>query len=144
MEVLEKRDAEEVQHEQERVVKQGNERESLQREYGVKRRAVDALEKSKVKVKAGKAKAKAPANRRLPCSISHDEAKQWIPPDCSIWRGLTRGEWHGHCPPYRRTSAPWIRYGQDGAMRVVIKTLWVQYLDKHGLSASDCPIDDLF
>jgi hypothetical protein len=144
LEVLERRDAEEVHSEQERIVRAADEKVILLKDYAVKRRAVDLLAQAKPKGKAAKAKAKAAGKRKLPCSISHEDAKQWIPPDSSIWGGLTRGEWHGHCPPYRRTSAPWLRYGQEGALQVVIRALWTQHLDKHGLALADCPIEGVF
>ena len=45
------------------------------------------------------------APRALPFSITHSEARQFIPPKSPIWRGLTKNSWHGHRQNRKRVSA---------------------------------------
>lgn len=82
--------------------------------------------------------------RKLPCSITHERAKEFAPPGASIWRGLTRGEFCGHLPPYRRVSASWARFGQEGALRETLRLLWSQSLASQGLEEADCPVQGIF
>ena len=68
--------------------------------------------------------------RRLPdTDIPQTEAKQYIPPTASIWRGMTNGSWNGHLPGHTRVSALWARHGEQGAMRDVIRRLWTQWCE---------------
>lgn len=80
---------------------------------------------------------------RLPASISHSEAKKHIPPGTSIWRGLTRGEWCGQCPPRKRIQCSWFLKGERGAMEDIIRRLWLQHLELRGRPLADCPYPGL-
>ena len=100
------------------------------------------------KAKAGpKAKAKAavkPKAVKLPACIPQAEAKKIVPADAYIWRGYSRAGWNGHYPPRRRVSATFQDHGEDGALRQVLKMLWLQFLDAKGLSQDWCPYPALF
>lgn len=82
--------------------------------------------------------------RSMPFTLTQAEAKQYLPPDASVWRGLTRQSWHGHCAGYRRCQAKWLDHGgEQEALRALMRTLWTQHLDKTGQQYSACPIRDL-
>ena len=89
-------------------------------------------------------KTKYKAYPKLPCSIPHLEAKQFVPPGASIWRGLQQGPWAGHMPPFPRCSARWSQYGEEESMRVILRKLWEQHLQLIGEGVSSCPIQGLF
>ena len=80
----------------------------------------------------------------LPFSILQGEANRYIPPTSSIWRGLTRNSWHGHYPGRKRISSQWIVHGESGAMRDIIRWLWVQHCEKEGLELEEVPIRNLW
>ena len=109
--------------------------------------AAKAAPKTKAKAKS-KAKAKAgagpPPRQPLPSTIPQSEARRFVPPGCYIWRGLDRSEWCGHCAPRKRVSASWHQYTEEGALRLVVRMLWSQYLEKEGLGRDACPYTDLF
>ena len=46
--------------------------------------------------------------------------------------------------PYTRVSAPWRVHGEDEALRVVLRKLWVQWLEFNGRDAASCPVKGLF
>ena len=75
---------------------------------------------------------------------SHETASKFAPPDCSVWRGLTRAEWCGHCPPRKRVQKSWTEYTEKGALREVLRILWKQWLALHGLEVKDCTVQGLF
>ena len=77
-------------------------------------------------------------------AIAQDEVNKFIPPYTSIGRGLVRCEWCGHCPPRQRISAAWAEHTEHGAMTVIVRQLWTQWLQLHGLEDKDCPVADLF
>lgn len=81
--------------------------------------------------------------KKYDTQISQAEAKTMIPPDTSIWRGLTRQEWCGHCPPRKRIQASWAEHTESGAMHDVIKRLWIQWLELRGLGSEFCPYEGL-
>ena len=86
-----------------------------------------------------KAKAQPPVKKKeFPTTMSQTEAKAMLPPGSSIWRAISHGAWAGHCPPFKRVSAPWS-LGEYDAMKHVIARLWRQYLEKTGRPLSDCP-----
>ena len=59
-----------------------------------------------------KAKPKAKPKPKFDFSISHAQTAKHIPRGCSIWRGLTREQWWGHCPPNPRNVTSWKDEGR--------------------------------
>ena len=111
-----------------------------------KKAAAAAVEPPKKKAKgadvggAGAAVAAAPA---MPSTISQATAKQFLPDGASVWRGVSRCEWCGHCPPHKRIHAKWSQYGEEGAMLNVLKRLRLQHCESRGLQFGDaCPFKD--
>ena len=96
----------------------------------------------------GKGKGKAAARPNFPRdegSIPQTEAKRLTPPGAYIWRGIARrnSEWCGHLPPMKRIQEPWSRSSEYGAMKIIVRKLWVQYLTIQGKPASECAFEDL-
>ena len=91
----------------------------------------------------GKAKAKPKAKGKAlkwPSEIPHHRAKDFCPPEGSVWRGLTRRTWNGHFPPCRRVSASWdAPGGENAALKSVLRRLWRSYVDHLGLEDSVAP-----
>lgn len=103
---------------------------------------------AKARSSAGPAKRKRKAAvklpPRLPSTIPQSEAKLYIPENCSVWRGVSRCEWCGHCPPFRRVSSSWLLHGEHGALVDLARRLWRQHLNLAGKPLSDCPFAGLF
>ncbi|CAK0853088.1 unnamed protein product, partial [Prorocentrum cordatum] len=76
--------------------------------------------------------------------IVHSEAKKFLPPGASLWRGLTgTGAWHVHIPPHYK-SKTWLEAGSyDNALRFVLAFAWKKYLKSKDLDDSHCPIKGL-
>ena len=75
-------------------------------------------------------------------SIPQSDAKKWTPPGASIWKDNTRGGWCGHMPPRRRIGS---HEGiETASMEKVIRKLWSQFVEIHGLEISDVPVQGLF
>jgi hypothetical protein len=91
-----------------------------------------------------KAKPKAVPRLKLTTAVSQAAARALVPPEAHIWRGLTRGEWCGHRPPYRRVSFPWHRFGEQGALKECLQALWRQHFAYTGGSVDTCPVEGLF
>lgn len=108
-------------------------------------RQAAAAAKAAPKPKAGaKANAKAAPKPMFVFSISHAQAKARILAGCSIWRGLTRQQRWGHCPPNRRFSISWdSEGGERQAMIACIRRLWREHLDLNALGNEACPWADL-
>ena len=103
-----------------------------------RRKARDEAGKGKGKGKGKKGKLPAPPGP-LPSTIPQAEAKQYIPPDTSIWRGVTRSEWCAHCKPFKRIQEPWVVGGEHAALVRILARLWRQYLKKEALPLDACP-----
>lgn len=82
---------------------------------------------------------KAKTKGALPTQFGQKDAQKYIPEGCSIWRGCSNGSWQGECPPFRRVYESWKRTTEPMAMRLTIRRLWEQDLEKNGLERSDCP-----
>ena len=107
----------------------------------------EALYKGAVKgrgAKKGKGRGKGAARYVVPSTIPQVEARTFAPEGASVWRGVVRSEWCGHCPPHRRIAASWLTYGEQGALRVVLQRLWDQSLGLRGVDRSACPYDGLW
>ena len=109
-------------------------RVALERE----RAAAEAADPAKGKGKSkGKGKGKGPGIR-LAATIEQSTAKFFLPPNTSVWRGLTRGEWCGHAPPFKRIFERWSDSTERNAMIRVIKRLWQQYAELNQKKFPDC------
>lgn len=75
----------------------------------------------------------------LPTEISQQEAKKFIPPACSIWRGRVAGNWQGERQPFASVYESWTNTSEPIAMRRVVRQLWGQYLMREGKDRSECP-----
>ena len=78
-------------------------------------------------------------------AISHREPAQFIPSGTHIWRGLSLRQWNGHCKPYRRVSEKrHADLSERQAMDEVVRKLWRQWGEFHGLPLSVCTVACLF
>lgn len=85
-------------------------------------------------------KAKGPlAQKKMPTVIPQAEARKFIPPGTSIWRGTVRGSWQGHCKPFKRVYVNWKASSEPEAMKEVMRQLWCQYIQREALTNADCP-----
>ena len=78
--------------------------------------------------------------------ITQPELKVYCPPGGSVWESRCKlvGGWNGALPPNPRMSCSGAAAGSHrDAGFSVIRRLWQQYLDKHGLPRSACPVDGL-
>lgn len=84
--------------------------------------------------------------RQLPAPghIPHATAKEWAPPGACVWRILTPGAWAGRLPPFGEHSRSWRKYSEEGALRELLRVLWSEWADQHGLEVSEVPILGLF
>lgn len=79
-------------------------------------------------------------------SITQAEVEQYLPPSCSIWESRSRlvGGWNGHFVHNPRISCSDIMMGSHiAAAFSIVRQLWTQYLDYHGLDTSACPVAGL-
>eukprot|EP00959_Pyramimonas_sp_CCMP1952_P029717 623691-Pyramimonas_sp.AAC.1 len=78
-------------------------------------------------------------------AIEQPEAKLYIPPFTTIWRGnLGSGGWHVHCYEERK-SRSWLEEGSClGALLFVLRFAWKKHLGNLDLPLSACPIRGLF
>lgn len=83
--------------------------------------------------------------RALPPHIAQADAKRFLPPLAHIWVSYSRGEWNAHLgPEFPRVYEPYARHGgSQPALKACLRRVWSQYLEKQGLSASDCPVQGL-
>ena len=135
--LLEKSDQEALHSEQDAAVAQMEVRSAF-RDAFARRRREDA-EKAKAAAPKAKKKKVEAAKARMPTELEQQEAKRWLPPHASIWRGRIKGYWFGHLPPFPRISAAWKEHSEVGAMRLIIRRLWDQHLMVTGASREDCP-----
>lgn len=93
--VLERRDAEEFNKQKETFAQERTEKSDFRRAFGKKRRELLELARSQAKGRKPAARSQNTKARKMPCSITHERAKEFAPPGASVWRGLTRGEFCG-------------------------------------------------
>jgi hypothetical protein len=132
--LFEHTDLQEVKAQQQKASSGSTTRKAFGTEFKAKKLAVRLAAKEKISL---------PKKRRYETLISQGSAKELLPPDTSIWRGLTRQEWCGHCPPRKRIQSSWAEHTEGGAMLDVIKRLWLQWLELVGLGIEFCPWESL-
>ena len=78
--------------------------------------------------------------------IEQVEAKQYLPPTVSIWRGVVREEWCAHCEPNPRLCERFVDHDNDSmaALTSILRQAWRQFLFKYGLSEKSCTVKGLF
>jgi hypothetical protein len=147
--ILDKDDHKQVVLEQETVSREAGNRKAFVGEYKAKhvqiraerQAAEDAAVAAKGKPKGkGKGKGKGkppPLPPALPSTITQATAKLFVPQGCTVWRGVVRCEWCGHCPPYKRVQSPWSVYTELGSLKIVLKLLWDQHCELRGLNFED-------
>ena len=82
---------------------------------------------------------------KLPLGIIDvTEARRYLPPTASVWRGKKYGSWQGHYKPYPRIGRSWNKYSEAEALRLVHVYLWGSYLLEKGHFESECPIKGIF
>lgn len=101
-------------------------------------RAIRCLTTSKASREKCEAKLSVPTS-----TIEQEKARKLCPPGSYVRRNLRDGGWAGHFAPYRRVSALWAVHGELGAMLHVLRLLWLQYLQHHGLPHSSCSVAGL-
>lgn len=140
LQTFEQFDHDEVVREQRAAANRVDERRQYGKEFVARKRAVmDKKHQNKKRTTDG-----LPKYPAMPSTISQATAKQYLPPGCSIWRGVSRCNWNGHCPGYPRCSAMWAQYGEEGALVQVLQKLWDMWLEQQGLDRSRCLVEGLF
>jgi hypothetical protein len=86
----------------------------------------------------GRGRGRADIAPKLPATVEHATASAFLPPNASIWRGLTRGEWCGQYGNSRRIHDKWSQWGELGSMKSVLRRLWQQYAEHMGVSFPEC------
>ena len=66
-----------------------------------------------------------------------------LPAGASLWKDVRYGSYQGHYPPYPRVGRSWAKYGEKGALVLVLQELW-SHLFSTGEPRSACPIADLY
>ena len=136
VEVLEKNDAKEVIDDQKRLAAEELATDEFAQSYK------EVITELRHRDKDAVLKRKKPKKGELPLDgIPHDEAKSYAPPGGYVWRGLINRSWNGHLQDsgYARVSRSWDTYTEPVALKMVLGTLWKQYLEKEVLDEDDCP-----
>ena len=87
-----------------------------------------------------KAKAKEKPRIAIPNHIDQPEAKKYLPPDASIWRGRVKRTWNAHVVGRARISEPWGA-DEQRALATILQRSWAQWLDLKGKVWAECPWD---
>lgn len=85
-----------------------------------------------------------PALALPPGAITQREAKAFVPEGGKIWRSWCTGAWMGRWPPYGYHSRAWHTHGHHNAATLVLRAVWRDFLDHHGLQDSACTVAGLF
>ncbi len=77
--------------------------------------------------------------------VAQAEAKTWLPPDCSIWRGNFKALWAAHVKHHPRIQELWSDHGGSSkeAMLECVRRCWRLWLSDKCLPESACPIKGL-
>ena len=78
--------------------------------------------------------------------LPQKDAKTYLPPGASCWRGNYRGCWSFHLPPHKRISESWSDHGGSSreAMLAGMRRVWSTYLRDWTLPTTACPIEGIF
>lgn len=144
VEVMDYYDHQVISDEQKAVVSRSVERKEYAQSYKARRQSVGGSKAKGKQSSASTCRRGAPSTMPPPSTIPQAEAKRYIPQTASIWRGVQRGQWCGHQPPYQRCSASWQKHGEAEAMLIVVRKLWSQALELDGKGPEACPIQGVF
>lgn len=86
----------------------------------------------------GRSRGRGSVAPQLPATIEQTMARLFCPQGGHIWRGLTRGEWCGHYPPFRRIHSKWSALGEEGSMKDILRRLWRMHAEHTGLDFPGC------
>ena len=90
----------------------------------------------------GKRRKGDPSRSPIPHIMGQEEATLYVPPSVSIWQCNVRREWWGHGVPYKRVVSCWsTAEGESEAIKICLKRLWMQWLEREGRTREDCPWD---
>ena len=112
-------------------------------EYKEARKKHPAIAKSKSR---SKAQAKQTTNQ-LPANcemMDQAMAKPFMPEGSALWKSRSDACWHGKVLGFGEVSRSVRAYGEDRALRLVLRECWRRHLDKHGLDVERCPIGGPF
>ena len=77
-------------------------------------------------------------------NMKQDEAKKLIPVSSSIWQNRVVPGWCGHVLGFSRCSAAFHIHGsQQKALQHILRQMWTDHLDLHGLPKSFCAVEGL-
>lgn len=81
----------------------------------------------------------------LPATPLREQADlvKYIPPGANIWKSRAPGSWNARLPPFGYHSRSIKRYGEDGAIREILRAVWDCYLVAAGAEPSECPVQGL-
>lgn len=152
MEVFERPDRASIEQERKKLKEKSSESEAFKAAYREKAERVRSVveqhaakERKKRKTAAASSSSSRPVRAPDEFTIAQVDAKSLLPPGASVWRGVARNNWNAHLKPYARTSASWLRSGGEAAaLKVVLRTVWSQYLEVEGLSRAACPVEGLW
>ena len=96
--------------------------------------------------KAGKAAAAPPAKLTVPKTekIPQAIAKTLSPPGSFVWVSRSPGAWNGKLPPFGAHTRGWTKHTERSALVLVLRAIWEDYSDLHGLALEECPVVGLF
>ena len=138
LDVLDFYDYRKVQEEQKDCISRLETCEVFEKEFVRFRRQMEQEKEAGAKKKAKKAVAAAP-KPIWPNLINQSEAKKYLPPACSIWRGRTKRTWNCHCPGRSRISEPWAT-DEEAALSRILRRIWQIYCDHNGKTLGEtCP-----
>ena len=87
---------------------------------------------------------KPPKQYKLKHNMKQEEAKKTIPPGSSIWQNRVVPGWCGHVLGFSRCSAAFHIHGsQQKALEHILRLMWTDHLELHGLPKSFCPVAGL-
>ena len=134
LELCAKHEVEEIRHEQRKVKSLNNESDDFVADFRLARQKSSEGPGKKMKM----------TYKPLPAGeMTQQDAKEFLPEGARIWRNNAVGGWCGHYKPYARCSALTALHGSEGALRIVLRTLWLQHLSISGLAHSACPWEGL-
>lgn len=87
-----------------------------------------------------------PVLRPRTCTLDQPTVKRLLPPGAFVWKGRTRQEWWGHCPPHKRICNRWVSpRAERAAMFSTVRTLWEHHAATEKKKVAKlCPWPELF
>lgn len=76
--------------------------------------------------------------------IAQVDAKALAPGGAFVWKANSAGAWVGRMPPWGKHSRSWRKWTEVGALLQVLKLVWRDWADLHGLELRGALVDGLF